>query len=232
MSYLDVKAARKKLGFTQQELADKLHVDRRTIINYEKGSNIPESKVKLIHYMLEEHEKVQENVKPLHIVEPQELLTNKNGNVFYEKNGKMYISVKMVPVKAFGSYLSDFQHQEFYENLEDREFRVDHLGRGNYMCFEVEGNSMDGGGINDAPEGAELLCRELGRHHWKDGFKDSKYGWVIVHKNTVIFKDIIDFNSETGDIVCHSRSGLPQHPDFTINLDDVRQIFKVIKRQF
>lgn len=232
MNDLDFKKKRKLLGLTQEELAEKLHVNRRTIINYEKGGTIPPAQVQLLDILIAEQAKGTENAKPLDIREPVELHTNKNGNVFYEKGDKLYMSVKLVPVKAFGSYLSDFQDSEFYERLEDREFRVDHKGRGNYVCFEVEGDSMNGGHINDAPAGSELLCRELGKHHWKDGFRDSTYGWVIIHKSTVLYKDITDFNPETGDITCHSRSGLPQHPDFVINLDDVRQIFKVIKRQF
>lgn len=162
-----------------------------------------------------------------------EFYENTNGNKFVElKNGKFRITVKKVPVKAFGSYLSDFQNVNFYEDLEDISFTVDKIGKGNYMCFEVEGDSMNGGGIDDSPDGAELLCRELGRQHWKDGFRESKYGWVIVHTKTVVFKDLANFNNETGDIECHSRSGLPQHPNFTINLNDVSQIFKVLKRTF
>jgi hypothetical protein len=165
--------------------------------------------------------------------EPSEIYHNSNGNKFIElKNGKFKIIVKKVPVKAFGSYLSDFQNVEFLEDLEDVSFTVDHLGKGKYMCFEVEGDSMNGGNLYDSPDGAELLCRELGKQHWKDGFRDSTYGWVIVHKQTVLFKDIIDFDVSTGDITCHSRSGLPNHSDFKINLDDVHQILKVIKRTF
>ncbi len=163
----------------------------------------------------------------------REVLSNKNGNQFKElNNGKFKIYVKKLPVRAFGSYLTDYQNTDFLEELEEISFTVDHLGRGKYMCFEVEGDSMNGGGINDTPEGSELLVRELAQHHWKDGFRDSPYGWVIIHKSTVLFKDIKAFNKETGDIVCSSRSGLPQHADFTINLNDVRQIFKVIKRTF
>ncbi|MFV5697791.1 hypothetical protein ACM55H_05430 [Flavobacterium sp. ZT3R17] len=162
-----------------------------------------------------------------------EFFENKNGNKFIElKNGKFKIIVRKVPVRAFGSYLSDFQNVEFLEELEEVSFTVDHIGKGKYMCFEVEGDSMNGGGIDDTPDGAELLCRELGRHHWKDGFNHSKYGWVIVHKKTVLFKDIKSMDKETGDVICGSRSGLPNHPDFTINLNDVNQILKVIKRTF
>lgn len=177
-----------------------------------------------------------------HVAEPNSLyerqlkkgfLKNNNGNYFKElDNGKFKIFVRKLPVRAFGSYLSEFQNLEFINELEEVTFTVDHLGRGKYMSFEVEGDSMNGGGMNDTPEGAELLVRELGNHHWKDGFRESKYGWVIIHTDTVLFKDIKDFNIETGDITCSSRSGLPQHSDFTINLDQVKQIFKVIKRTF
>lgn len=233
MNDLDVRKIRESLGYTQEEFGNLIGVSRNTVMNYEKGGTIPKSKRQILNELItNKHNIVQSDSNTISVAEPQELYSNKNGNVYYERNDKLYISVKLVPVKAFGSYLSEYQDSDFYESLEHREFRVDHMGRGNYICFEVEGNSMDGGNINDAPAGAELLCRELGRQHWKDGFRDSIYGWVIVHNNTVVFKDITDFNPETGDIVCSSRSGLPQHPDFTINLNDVRQIWKVIKRSF
>ncbi len=162
-----------------------------------------------------------------------EPITNKNGNRFEElPNGKYKIYVKKLPVNAFGSYLSDFQNVDFINELEEVSFTVDHIGRGKYMCFEVDGDSMNGGGIYDTPDGAELLVRELGRQHWKDGFRESKYGWVIVHKETVLFKDLKDLDFKTGEITCFSRSGLPQHGSFKINLNDVNQIFKVIKRTF
>lgn len=178
-------------------------------------------------------EYVNPSIDGFTINEPTEQIPNKNGNIFEDiGDGKYKIYVKKVPVKAFGSYLSHFQDSEFRDELKQVSFTVDHIGRGNYICFEVEGNSMDGGSINDAPAGAELLCRELGRQHWKDGFRDSIYGWVVVHKETVLYKDIKEFNIETGDIVCSSRSGLPQHPDFTVNLNDVNQIWKVIKRSY
>jgi len=236
MSNLDLKTRRKEAGLTQQQLATELGVDRRTIINYEKGESIPESKAKLIDIILARNVKpvqaIGSEINSLSVSDPSEQFANTNGNVFELKGGKFRIYVKKVPVKAFGSYLSDYQDPDFFEELEDVSFTVDHFAKGRYICFEVQGDSMDGGNINDAPEGAELLCRELGRQHWKDGFRNSVYGWVIVHKDTVIYKDITELNSETGDIVCHSRSGLPQHPDFTINLNEVRQVWKVIKRAY
>lgn len=226
MNGIEIKNTRKHLGYTQKELGELLGVSIRAVQSWEDDSrNISHSTSMLLQKLPKKGE--QSAYSKI------ETFENSNGNKFVElKNGKFKIIVKKVPVKAFGSYLSDFQNVEFLEELEEVSFTVDHIGRGKYLCFEVEGDSMNGGNIDDSPDGAELLCRDLGRQHWKDGFRESKYGWVIVHKKTVMFKDIKSFNNETGDILCCSRSGLPNHPDFSINLNDVNQILKVIKRTF
>jgi transcriptional regulator with XRE-family HTH domain len=233
MSDLDFKSKRKALGFTQEQVAKALGVDRRTIIKYEQGFTIPDSKAKLMDFLYNENVNKSDIVEALSVNDAKEQIANSNGNVYEDiGDGKFKIFVKKVPVKAFGSYLSHYQDPEYVEELKQVSFTVDHIGKGNYICFEVQGESMNGGGIYDAPEGAELLCRELGRQHWKDGFRESIYGWVIVHKETVLYKDITDFDPATGDITCHSRSGKSYHPDFKINLDDVSQIWKVIKRSY
>lgn len=226
MSGIEIKSTRKMLGYTQKELGELLGVSLRAVQSWEDGSrNMSHSTYLLFNKLPKKGEQGT--------YEKTEAFENSNGNKFVElRNGKFKIIVKKVPVKAFGSYLSDFQNVNFLEELEEVSFTVDKIGRGKYMCFEVEGDSMNGGSLDDSPDGAELLCRELGRQHWRDGFRESKYGWVIVHKKTVLFKDIKSLNNETGDIVCGSRSGLPNHSDFTINLNDVRQILKVIKRTF
>nr|WP_262713247.1 helix-turn-helix transcriptional regulator [Aquimarina algiphila] len=49
---MDIKKERKNQGMTQQEFADLLGVTRKTIVNYESGGNIPESREKLFKYIL------------------------------------------------------------------------------------------------------------------------------------------------------------------------------------
>lgn len=229
MNSIELKELREKAGLTQEALAKELQVSSKTISNWETG-DIPRTKQPWIREFLENYSKKRVSIGNVMASDASEILTNKNGNVFELQNGKFRMFVKQVPVKAFGSYLSDYQDPDFFESLEEVEFTVSHLGRGNYISFEVKGDSMNGGKIDDTKDGADLLCRELGRQHWKDGFRDSPLGWVIVHKDTVVFKDIKSVDMETGDMVLSSRSGLPQHPDFTVNMNDVRQIWKVIKR--
>lgn len=241
INQLDIKSYRERYGISQEEFAKMIGSSARTVQNYEAGGVIPKSKHEILRMILSAkprdlivtNKKESAAITNMTVQDPAEQLTNKTGNVFEElPNGKYKIWTKRVPVKAFASYLSEFRNANFVEELEDVPWIVDHFARGRYMTFEAEGNSMWNEGGYDAPDGADLLGRELQKHHWKDGFRESVYGWVIVHRETMVYKDITEYNNATGDIVCHSRSGLPNHPDFTINLNDVIEIWKVIKRSF
>ena len=53
MNSIDIIKIREELGLTQQKFADRIGVDRRTVVNWEHGKKIPESKVKLFEMLLE-----------------------------------------------------------------------------------------------------------------------------------------------------------------------------------
>lgn len=65
MNELNIKELRKKKGLSQTELAKKLGVSRQTIVNYEKGEVIPESKKELLHSILQSDNTIitEENVE-------------------------------------------------------------------------------------------------------------------------------------------------------------------------
>ncbi len=53
MNSIDIIKIREELGLTQQKFADRIGVDRRTVVNWEHGKKIPDSKVKLFEMLLE-----------------------------------------------------------------------------------------------------------------------------------------------------------------------------------
>lgn len=227
MNNLEVKKIREKLGFTQQELANYLEVDIRTVQKWEAGdTKIRKANAFLLTQLLESRNKVvNEN--------GNDILENTNGNKYSELNdGTFDVEVKMLPFKAYATYLESLETGTINTEYETTVFNVDKFGKGNYMAFVVKGDSMNGGKIDDTPDGAKVLGRELGRHLWKDGFYDSAYGWVIMCKQNIFHKDITDFCPEKGIITCHSRNDSPEYADFELYLNDVYQIFKVIKRIF
>lgn len=221
---------RKIQGISWEKLAEGLNI---------KGASlrIAFSRESVDDYYLELLAKKLGIAQTEQIVQESEPIYNTNGNEFKElSDGSFDVRVKLLPFPAYGSYLENMEtgtEDDMDRDLETVVFNVDKFGRGNYMAFIVKNDSMDGGKINDTPDGAKILGRELQRHHWLDGFRESKYGWVIMCKQNIYHKDISGFDKETGEITCSSRNpSLEYTSDFSLNLNDVYKIFKVIKRIF
>ncbi|MCP1996613.1 XRE family transcriptional regulator [Flavobacterium sp. HSC-61S13] len=161
-----------------------------------------------------------------------EVVTNSNGNKFFLlPNGRIKMEVAKVPFPAYASYLEVYQDdQKLLDEFEKITFTVDHVGRGNYLGFRTAGDSMNGGGIDDTPDKADVLAREVGRHLWDGGFRKTKYGMILVTSTGIYHKDISGYCSETGTLELTSRNSLHKPIKYPIN--DVHQIFNVIKRMF
>ena len=85
----DVKKLREILGLTQEELAQKIGVTRNTIINYEKGGVIPDSKIQLIQSLFD--------LAALN-VEVEKIEIDEQGNTLaLDKTGAKYTG-KAVPI--------------------------------------------------------------------------------------------------------------------------------------
>jgi len=176
-----------------------------------------------------------EMIRTLTVEEPERkyYIKNKNGNRFVElPNGKYCIRVPLISAQAYAQYVREYTSSDFIETLENAEFHVDTVGRGNYVAFEIKGNSMDDGTISATPDGSMALCMELDQQHWQSKFRTNDYGWIIVHQDSILCKDIIGQDIEKGTILCHSRNPSPEYSDFEISLNNVKQIFKIIKRTF
>lgn len=161
-----------------------------------------------------------------------EIFTNSNGNKFYlYPNGRIEIEVEKVPFKAYASYIECYQDDvKVMSNVfETIRFKADHIARGNYKCFISEGDSMNGGMLDDTPGGSEILAREVGRQLW-DNLHNTKYGLIFVTKTGIMHKDFGGYNSETGMFTLMSRN--KAHKLFEYPANDVYQIFNVIKRSF
>lgn len=160
-----------------------------------------------------------------------DVLRNNNGNTYYLKDdGSIEIEVINLPFPAYASYLEVFtDERQVLEEFNKTKFAVDKIGKGYYMSFDIKGDSMNGGGIDDTPDGAKVLARELGRHLWQS-FRKEKYGYILMTKNNIYHKDIVDYDNEKGILMLHSRNH--NCKDFTISINDVYRIFYVIKRTF
>lgn len=174
-----------------------------------------------------------ENINEQIVNDPKELFNTKSGNNFEElSEGKYLMTVPLIPYKAQARYISEYSDAEFISELNRVSFVVDRVVKGKYRAFEIQNDSMNDGTIDSIPDGAIVLGRELQKHHWKNKFNINTYPfWIIVHQETIVCKQIIDHDTEKGTITCHSLNPSPEYPDFKLNLDEIHQMFNIVKKQ-
>lgn len=143
---------------------------------------------------------------------------------------KVIIQVPLVNQYAHAGYLSGYQTDTYIDSLPTIPFIADHEMKGNYIAFEVKGDSMNDGTEESYLEGDKLFCREIPQHLWVDSkLHIRKWDFVIVHEEGILIKRIIDHDVQNHTITVHSLNDF--YPDKVIDLADVRQIFNVVEMQ-
>lgn len=157
-----------------------------------------------------------------------------NGTKFYElPDGKYRMEVDRVPWGAYGRFANECNTLEPDKDGWSKEsFYTDKLVHGHYLAFEVKGDSMDDGTRSSFEEGDVVLVRELDRIHWRDGlrFKEHPY-WVVVFDSSVLIKQIVSQNLETGELVFHSLNNSPEYSDFPLSMDRIRALYYVLQKK-
>ena len=158
---------------------------------------------------------------------------NPKGAKFYKKDDRWFISVRHVPFAAYGRFAneSDRLDPDFEEVMEET-YEVDRYARGNYLSFEVKGDSMDTGSRDSFEAGDRVLVRELERDNWRNPirFKDWPF-WVVVFDSSVLIKQMISQDLEHGTLTFHSLNPSPEYADFTLNEDEIRALYYVIQKK-
>lgn len=136
------------------------------------------------------------------------------------------IQVPIVEKRARAGYPSAFTDPEYIESL--RKIHVPkQYEKGNYLVFEIDGNSMDDGSKRSICNNDAVLCKELDRDRWKEKLFYNKYLFIIVTADDVVCKQITNHNISTGIINCHSFN--PAYEDFELNLNEIYQLFYLVK---
>lgn len=138
-----------------------------------------------------------------------------------------YMNVPVVHIKARCGYLAGYADEGYIDSLPTMPIIVDKTYHGRYMIFEAEGDSMDDGTRNSICDGDKLLCREVRRDLWLPKLHINDWYFVIVHRTEGISIKQITAQDENGNITCHSLNDM--FNDYTVNLDDVAEIYNVIK---
>ena len=138
------------------------------------------------------------------------------------------VGIPLVSQYAYAGYLSGYGDPEYIDKLPRIDFTPDRHMTGNYIAFEVRGDSMNDGTADSYLEGELLICREVEPVYWKDSqLFINKRDFVIIHKEGILIKRIIAHDVDSHKITIHSLN--PMYPDEILDLADVQQIFSVVE---
>ena len=248
MNAKEFKELRKTLKLTQQEIAVELGIDRRTVINYEKGETIPESKVKLIHLLFNKSEvNYNKQIKPNKEVDTVdsielnedsgETIENTFGNRFEKlPNGEYLMYMPLFEWDVAASLLDnegDTRHPDYAE-LQEHITIVKRPLQGKYSAFRIKGESMEGNEINrNIPDGSIVWGRELQPIHWKDQLRINKFPlWIIGSTDfgRPTLKEIVSHDVKTGAILVDSWNPSVEYAhNVKISLNTVKMLYYVMK---
>ena len=140
-----------------------------------------------------------------------------------EKEYPEKLSIRLVPIKAQAGWCEGYYNDEYLQDMPFVIIDAEEKHRGNYIAFEVSGDSME----PDYIAGDVVICREVQRHLWQSKLHINQWDFVIAHPNGIMLKEIIKHDVEKGIIYCHSIN--PKYEDFKIYLQEVRFLFNVVE---
>lgn len=134
------------------------------------------------------------------------------------------LEVRLVSNKAKTGWSEGFYNDEYLEKMPVITIEADANYRGEYMAFEVAGDSME----PDYMEGDIVICRKIQRHLWMEKLHIRDWDFVIAHGTQgIMLKEIAEHNVETGEILCRSINS--NYKDFTLNLREVTYLYNVVE---
>lgn len=232
-----IKQLRRKKNISQTVLGKEIGVSLRTIQLYEKkDANIPIknlSKIaaffdmtiaELYMHELSDSEGTYAKPKPF----------SHFGNICYTlEHGKFLVRTPLYFLEDQKEYAEQLTGNSPKERKITAGFVVDSLEDGNYKAFEIAGDSMDDGSIGAIPNKAIVLALQYDKKKLMRPEEIKKNNaWILVLKNRIICKSITGMDPSKTKISCHNRNESPEYTDFEIDLNEVQEVYLVIKKQF
>lgn len=220
MDSIEIKVARKTLQMTQTVFGEMLGASLRTVQSWESGDrNMPKPTEILLQQKLDEHKTANSTIS--------------THNINVKHINGLTSSIMYVPLinqYAYAGYLNGLADSEYVESLPKIPFILDKEYKGEYLCFEVKGDSMECDSEESIPEGSILLCRNVRKDYWKSKLHIHKWDFVIVHKELgIVAKRIVNHDVENGILTLRSLNTF--YKDYEVHIKDVQQIFNIVEVQ-
>lgn len=137
-----------------------------------------------------------------------------------------FMEAEYLPITAQAGYLAGLEDNhpiELKKMLVPKEFE-----KGFYKVIEIEGDSMNDGTPRSICDGDKLLLKLVeGGDYLQKKLPYRNHLFIIVSREGIVCKQILEQDIERGCIKCHSFN--PLHKDYEICFEDIQQLFYVKK---
>ncbi len=230
-----LKQLRRKKNLNQTDLANAVGVSLRTIQLYEKkGANIPiKNLTKIAQYFdltiadLYTHE-VNETDLQYHILNGSK---EESQHITTIGKGKYIISAPLISKETQKQYALSYTDQDYIKRLPQISFVVDEVTNSPYRAFEITNDTMDNGIRDGIPNKTIVLGKLISTKELNMQTVDPQTAWVFLYKESILCKCFIAWNEKHKTIRCHSLNPSPEYADFDIEIQQIKQLFVIVKKQ-
>lgn len=221
---LNIKHLRKVRELTQDQLADKIGVNRAMIGSYEEGRAVPklEALRTISHYF-------NVSIDNLVNIDLSSDKKNKDGshNVDLTGKGLRILStlvdrnneelITLVPVKASAGYLKGYSDPDFIETLPKFNLPFLEISKERtYRAFQINGNSMQ-----PIPSGSYMICEYL--QNWSE-IKNGKTYVLITQEDGVVYKRLYNHDNDTILL----KSDNPEYDPYKVPVNTISEVWKAL----
>lgn len=230
-----IKQLRRKNNISQSQLGKEIGVSLRTIQLYErKDANIPiKNLTKIAEYFgLTIAELYMHEVNDMGEAYTKRQPFTKHNSVFYPlEHGKYLVMAPLILVEWHQKYILGLQ-KESMSNPFQGGFIIDFLSDEPHRIFEVSGDSMNDNSTESIPNKSYVLGLELKKESLvRNNETLWNQSYIIVCKDRIICKQITGYKKEHRSLMCHNLNSSPEFQDFELPLEDVLQVFRIVKKQ-
>jgi transcriptional regulator with XRE-family HTH domain len=220
---------------SQSQLGKEIGVSLRTIQLYErKNANIPiKNLTKIANFFdLTIAEMYLQEVNDMGESYTKKQPFAKHGSVFYPLDyGKYLVMAPLILVEWQEKYIQGLSKSNAKVPFQSG-FILDFLATEPCRIFEVSGDSMNNSTADAIPNKAFVLGLLLKNEMFtKEDQNIWNQSYILVCKDRIICKQLTGYAKEKRTLHCHNLNNSPEFQDFELPLDDVLQIFKILKKQ-
>lgn len=205
MNGVELKKNRLKKNLTQEKLAELIGVDKKTIINYENGGNIPRSKYTILQSVLG---------NPLNAYKMED---NDSSSLVREEAAAYSVSPKFIPLIPIDAMAGFASGEKQVVNYSSENYLIPNFSGADYLIM-VKGTSMS----PKYNSGDIVACKKLSI---SDVFFQWKKVYVLDTEQGALIKRISKGSSES-TITLESYN--EEYPPFELKLSQINAIALVI----